>query len=72
MHNYTEAKELNFFTKCCPSGEIEEMASKITKNGVALGFGAGWSVSPGDVWQFLGYNLAVKMLHTTGGPKEDP
>ena len=70
LHNYTEATELQFFTKCFPYGEIEDMATEMTRNGLELGFGVGWSVSPGDIWQFLGYNMAMMLLHT-GGPKED-
>ena len=42
----------------------------MTTAGCALGFGSGWFVSPGEVWQFVGYNLALMLLHT-GGPKED-
>ena len=49
LHNYTEATELQFFTKCFPYGEIEDMATEMTRNGLELGFGVGWSVSPGDI-----------------------
>ena len=42
----------------------------MTQNGRRLGFGSAWEVTPGLVWSFFGYNMAILTLHT-GGPKED-
>jgi hypothetical protein len=42
----------------------------MTRRGLELGFGAGWEVTHGEVWQFFAYNMTILICHT-GGPKED-
>jgi hypothetical protein len=46
------------------------MAAEMTSKGVELGFVSSWLVTHGEVWRFLGYNMAIMVLHS-GGPKED-
>jgi hypothetical protein len=42
----------------------------MTRRGLELGFGVGWEVTYGEVWQFFAYNMAILICHT-GGPKKD-
>jgi hypothetical protein len=49
---------------------LETTATEMTRRGLELGFGVGWEVTHGEVWQFFAYNTAIVICHTEG-PKED-
>ena len=70
LHAYTEKTELDYFLAAFPSDLVPELAVCMTEYGQELGFGASWEVTVGEVWRFLGYNMAIMLLHT-GGPKKD-
>jgi hypothetical protein len=70
LFNYTERKEVDYFQACFPSDLVTQIAEATTLRGQQLGLGHAWKVTPGEIWQFLGYNLAVMLFHT-GGPKAD-
>ena len=53
-----------------PSHLIAEIAICMTERDGLLGFGSTWEVSVGEAWRFLGYNMAIMVLHTRGR-KED-
>ena len=62
--------ELEFFMRMFPTELIPEIALRMTERGRRLGFGSGWIVTPGKVWQFFGYTMAILVFHTDGS-KED-
>jgi hypothetical protein len=45
------------------------MVAVMTSKSVGLGLGSSWAVTHGEIWRFLGYNMAIMVLHS-GGPKE--
>ena len=70
LYCYTEKSELDYFMAVFPSHLIAEIAVGMTDRGGLLGFGSTWEVSVGEAWRFIGYNMAIMVLHTWG-PKED-
>ena len=66
----TEKNEMEYFLACFPKHLIETIAQIMTHNGRTLQFGTSWTVTPGEVYTFFGYNIAILLLHT-GGPKQD-
>ena len=66
----TEKNEMEYFLACFPRDLITEISELMTIKGRQLQFGLGWEVTPGEVYTFLGYNVAILLLHT-GGPKQD-
>jgi hypothetical protein len=49
---------------------LETTGTEMLRRGLELGFGVGWEVTHGEVWQFFAYNIAILICHT-GNPKED-
>ena len=70
LHGFTTKNELEFFQSFFPVNLINETAACMTTNGRRLGYGTHWEVTPGMLWLFFGYNMAILTLHTAG-PKED-
>ena len=67
LHRYMDESELAYLLACFPSSLVNQIASLMTKRGRdVLGFGAAWEVTPGEVYLFLGYNIAILILHTEG------
>ena len=66
----TEKNEMEYFLACFPKHLIEMIAQLMTQKGRTLQFGTSWIVTPGEVYTFFGYNVAIMLLHT-GGPKQD-
>ena len=66
----TEKNEMEYFLACFPKHFINSIAQLMTQKGRSLLFGTSWTVTPGEVYSFFGYNIAIMLLHT-GGPKQD-
>ena len=71
LHNFTEKQEVDYFGACFPMDLIQQIAELMTRRGRnELQLGSSWEVTRGEVYTFLGYQLAVLIFHT-GGPKQD-
>ena len=69
LHGFTCKNELEFFESFFPTNLINETAACMTQNGQRIGFGTTWEVTPGLVWSFLGYNMAILTLNPAGAKK---
>ena len=58
LHNYTDKNELSFFQGCFPSHLVPSIANVMTTRGREVcNYGSAFLVTPGEVWQFLGYHM---------------
>ena len=71
IHNFRDKTELDFFQAVFPSELVPDIAQAVTEKGrTVCKFGPAWSMSAGEVWLFLGYQMHMLVNPVPGDKKK--